>query len=203
MDRQNLNTQVSLITLSAAFVLTSACQPFKSGSNNAIPDRQEQTTKQKQRAKLDRLNAENKFDVSQMTQQLQLAVEVSVMAEGISVVGVSIIRAPIKSNSALADLRVSVLAGSNVVADYTIADPRIVEEGPREGEEAGEQKTLPEARTFVFALLSENLTEIQINPVDSRKQFVSKGGTIDARPLIQQACQERSDVEECRKLLRR
>lgn len=193
---QNLYTRVSLITLSAAFFLTLACRPIKNETNNVTQDGREQPVE------VDRLNAENKFDVSQMTQQLQLAVEVSVTSEGISTVGVSIIRAPPKSNSALADLRVNVRAGNNVVADYTMADPRIVEEGSREDEEGGDQKILPEARTFVFAPLLENLTDIQIIPVDSRREFVSRGGTIDAPPLIQRACQERSDIQECRKLFR-
>jgi hypothetical protein len=139
--------------------------------------------------------APGKFNVAQMTGRVLLAVEVSVSAEGVRALGASVIRAPAKANSATPDLRVTARAGESVVADYTIADPRRVEI------EGKEWKMLPEGRAFIYAPLSEGLTEFRIEPLPGRERDASKGGTLDARELARRACEGRTELEECRRVL--
>lgn len=178
------------LLLLAAPLIVSACQP-RGGER--------QTKEQQER--LDKLNAQSTFNVSQKSRQALLAVEVSVRADGVEAVGAKVIRAPAPTNSAEADLRVTAQAGARTVADYVIPDPRLAEVDTREGK-GGDRRVLPEGRIIVFAPLAEDLTEIRIAPVTGREQQASKGGTLDARALAVRACEAQTALEECQKILR-
>jgi hypothetical protein len=140
-------------------------------------------------------NAEDTFDVGQVSSRLHLAVEVEVTADGIRPTGVTIVRGPEKAGSAMADLLVRARAGDEVIAEYTMPDPRLVEI------ESETWMTLDAERTIVFAPLVPELTELEIVPVEGREPFVSKGGVVELQPLVRKACEEQPELEECRKIL--
>jgi hypothetical protein len=181
----NIVIKVSILFFSVTFLASCASLVQQSSSD-----------KDKEReAMVAKVNPESTFDVGQIASELQLAVEVEITAEGVKPISATIIRAPVKSSSALADLLVRPRAGDKVVVEYTIPDPRLVEvdsEGYR---------TLPKAQTFIYAPLSRSLSAVEIVPVAGREKFVSKGGTIDLRPLIKQACERRTEIKECQEIL--
>lgn len=148
----------------------------------------------KQAEQAEKANADSNANLTQ-NRVFQLAIEVEVSADGIKPLGASIVRAPAKSGSAMADLRIAAKAGDQTRAEYTAPDPRL-SEVERQG-----QRALPSARTFLFVPLSAELTVVQITPVEGREDRVSKGGTFDPRPLARQACQERRALKECIELL--
>jgi hypothetical protein len=147
-------------------------------------------------AQASRANSANTFDVAMFDATPQLAIEVEVTASDIQPRNVTIVRAPAKANSAMADLQVRTLAGDKVMAEYTVSDPRLVEI-ERQG-----QKILPAARTFLYVPLSAALTELVVVPATGREKFVSKGGVLDLRALLQKACREQSGMKECREIIR-
>jgi len=128
--------------------------------------------------------------------ELQLAVEVEVRADGVTPLGASVVRASGKTNSAIQDLRVVANGASRQLGQYVMPDPRFAKVD-REGEQI-----LPSARTFVFAPLSADLTTITVQPVPGGKENVSRGGNIDARPLLREACEKERELSVCQQILR-
>ena len=188
MLRESLPTRISLVLLLVAFL--ASCAP---SSQQAPLEGYE-----KLEAMAATAEAEDAFDIGQLAPVLHLAVEIEVTAEGVRPIGVSIVRGPDKSSSALADLLVTARAGDEVFAEYTIPDPRLAEVDS-EG-----QRTLTRAPTFVFVPLSAVLAEpelkLEIVPVPGREEFVSEGGTLDLVPLVTRACKARPELEECQKI---
>jgi hypothetical protein len=127
---------------------------------------------------------------------LQLAVEVEIRADGLTPMGATVVRAPRKTNSAIADLSVRATGASGPTGEYAMADPRLAEV-----DRSGEQ-ILQSARSFVFAPLTPDLTTIEVRPLTGAKRAVSRGGTIDARPLLWAACEKEREIPTCIQVLR-
>ena len=128
----------------------------------------------------------------------QLAVEVEITAEGIKPIGATIVQAPPKTNSAIADLRVQAVGAERW--EYTMADPRLAEvDDPKE--QGG--RVLPSARWYVYAPLSVAVTAVSVQPVAQQtERAVSRGGTIDVRELAAEACtRTKSELPACREIV--
>ncbi len=146
---------------------------------------------------MQQINAEAEFDAGKLDVQLQLAVEVEITADGMRALNATIVRAPPKSNSAMADLHVRARAGDRVVTEYVIPDPRLMEVD-REG-----RNTAPQATTFIFVPLDAGLTAIDLIPVKGREVEVSKGGSVNPKFWLRQACEKERELAECQEILRK
>ena len=126
-----------------------------------------------------------------------LAVEVEITAGGVTPIGATIVQAPPKTNSAIADLRVEPVGAER--AAYTMPDPRLAEvDDPNEQGE----RILPSARWFVYAPLSASVSAISVQPIAATERKVSRGGTIDVRALAVDACRRNeSQLPACREIL--
>lgn len=127
----------------------------------------------------------------------QLAVEVEITAAGITPIGATIVQAPPKTNSAIADLRVQAVGADRW--EYTMPDPRFAEvDDPKEHGE----RVLPSARWYVYAPLSVTVTAISVQPLAQTERAVSRGGTIDVRALAAEACtRTKSELLACREIV--
>ncbi|MEO8380715.1 MAG: hypothetical protein ABI779_13710 [Acidobacteriota bacterium] len=143
-----------------------------------------------------RANADASKDMTAAS-TAQLAVEVEITASSVTPVGATIVQAPPKTNSAIADLRVQAVGADRW--EYTMADPRLAEI-----DDANEQRAvvLPTARWYVYAPLSVSVTAISVQPVSEAKREVSRGGTIDVRGLAAEACRKtQSELPTCREIV--
>jgi hypothetical protein len=129
-------------------------------------------------------------------EEVQLAVEVEIRADGITPVGASVVQAPAKTHSAIQDLRVTASGGGQPLAQYAMADPRIAEV---DGEG---RRVLDSVRTFIFAPLSPALATITVEPLPTAQEGVSRGGTLDAVPLLRKACEQERNMSLCQQILR-
>ena len=169
-------------------LLLNACVAINTGDAEVA----DQQTKER----LSKINEETSYNVGQLSAQLILAIEIEVTAAGIRPLESQVIRAPMKTNSALADLHLKAFSGQAIISEYTFPDPRLVEVN------SSGLRTLPKATTFIFVPLNRQLTLIRIDPVRSREKFVSRGGMFDPQPLMNQACENKQMYKECRDIWR-
>jgi hypothetical protein len=185
MLQKNVLVLIFLVLL--LITVSAACAPLAQQRGQGTDDEVEKM--------LATANAEDAFDVTQLERDLHMAVEVEITAEGVTPVGVSIVRGPARPNSAQADLSVRAFTSDAVVSQYTIADPRLVEV---EGEG---WRQLPSARIFVHVPLDTDLRQLLIVPVAGREADTSPGGAVDLQPLMKEACKEQPDLDPCKDIL--
>ena len=142
-------------------------------------------------------NTENNFDVEQVASVPQLAINIEFTSEGINAVSTRIIYNIAQTDEMLNnDLVVVFQEGDKVFAEYNIPDPRIAEV------EGGEYIMLPTAQTYVYVPLNTALTELIIKPLSKEGQSELPGkNSIDLVDLIQQACEQQPEVDECKELV--
>lgn len=138
-------------------------------------------------------DAQNTFDVAQFSLLPQLVVEIELSAEGIQPIDSTIIYLPYQSDNELQkSLTARFMAGDNVVNEYAILDPRRVEF------EDQVYDTLELATTFVYTPLSGDLSELVVEAIPGEGQGeLPIPEIIDLSLLVQQACEEQPDLEEC------
>jgi len=151
-------------------------------------------------AQAERSNEQTSFRIGQMNAQPQLAIELEFGPDGVRTVGSTVVRAPRKSNAAVADYRVRALAGARTLAEFVIADPTVVEvdgEGLRQSEQ-------PQT-VFIYVPLDAEMTELAIAPVEGRERFtmLKQERRLEARPLLEQGCRDKEGMAECRQTLER
>lgn len=131
------------------------------------------------------------------TRRPLLAIEIEVTPESIKPVGVRIVQASPLANSAHDELRVRIEGAQEF--EYTIADPLaavIHEDG------GTRTITLESARTHVFAPLLPSLRTLTIEPVAGPEPPRTRGGTIDLRALVEDACRNtRLQLPICQQIL--
>jgi hypothetical protein len=141
-------------------------------------------------AQVDRFAASSEYQVSHKRERMLLAIEVRVKPGGVEAADVKVVRAPMPTGSGMADLLVRVLGTDGVRAEYTVADPLLAE--------TEDQKItqLTEATIWIYAPAEPGLQAIEIGRVREDDKL-TKGGSIDLRPLIRERCTQYDSEKTC------
>jgi hypothetical protein len=148
-------------------------------------------------------NRSDAFDVSELTSELQLAVRVEISSTGVKRLSADVIYGAPQTRPAFEDLVVAVDNEEGEDQYFTIADPRIVFDAPRNKRRGV---------TVIFMKFSPTLKTLSITPTDEapeeRLRFMLEGPpfgregrartrTLDLRPAVREACRNQPQIAGC------
>jgi len=138
------------------------------------------------------LDARSDFRVADIVAHEYLVVTVTITADGVDTEGATLARAPEKANGVVDDLRVKAFDGTSLIAEYAMADPRIVRWRAAGRFTPGHETEIrSSARSEVFIPLSAAIVKVVIESSPNSPTDVSKGGEFNPKPLAIEACRTR------------
>lgn len=156
---------------------------------------------------------EEPFTVSDLTAELQLAVELEVSREGVKVISSRVLYGTPQEGTAHPDLTVVATRTKGGPATLRISDPRIAFDAPQ---------NYLRGTTVVYLPFDESLTALSVAPTPRREAagfdrhaYIiarppfggparrEKAVEIDLRPVVRSACSEARDIPACSPVLNR